>query len=47
MTRGLTLAVLLLGLLSMREFREFNFLWKNPPHSVTEARRGFPAAGGA
>jgi hypothetical protein len=31
--------VLLLGSLSMREFREFNYLWKNPPNRWTEARR--------
>jgi len=34
-----TLSVLLLGSLSMREFREFNYLWKNPPNRWTEARR--------
>jgi hypothetical protein len=27
------------GALSMREFREFNYLWKNPPDRWTEARR--------
>ena len=31
--------MLLLGSLSMREFREFNYLWKNPPDRWTEARR--------
>jgi hypothetical protein len=36
---SLTLAMLLLGALSMREFREFNYLWKNPPNAWTEARR--------
>jgi hypothetical protein len=36
---ALTLAVLLLGSLSMREFSEFNFLWKNPPNQLTETRR--------
>jgi hypothetical protein len=36
---GLTLAVLLLGGLSMGEFREFSYLWKNPPGGLTEARR--------
>jgi len=35
----LTGVVLLLGSLSMREFREFNYLWKNPPNRWTEARR--------
>jgi hypothetical protein len=30
---------LLLGSLSMREFRDFNFLWTNPPTRWTEARR--------
>lgn len=32
-------AMLLLGSLSMREFSEFNYLWKNPPNRWTEARR--------
>jgi hypothetical protein len=32
-------AVLLLGSVSMREFSEFNYLWKNPPNRWTEARR--------
>jgi hypothetical protein len=32
-------AVLSLGSLSMREFSEFNYLWKNPPNRWTEARR--------
>jgi hypothetical protein len=36
---ALTGAVLLLGSLSMREFRAFTFLWKNPPNSLSEARR--------
>ena len=31
--------MLLLGSLSMREFSEFNYLWKNPPNHWTEARR--------
>jgi hypothetical protein len=35
----LTFAMLLLGSLSMREFSEFNYLWKNPPNRWTEARR--------
>ena len=35
----LTGVMLLLGSLSMREFSEFNYLWKNPPHRWTEARR--------
>jgi hypothetical protein len=35
----LTSVVLLLGSVSMREFREFNYLWKNPPDRWTEARR--------
>ena len=34
-----TAVMLLLGSLSMREFREFNYLWKNPPDRWTEARR--------
>jgi hypothetical protein len=34
-----TLVALLLGSLSMREFREFNYLWKNPPNRWSEARR--------
>jgi hypothetical protein len=34
-----TLVVLLLGSLSLREFRDFNYLWKNPPNRWTEARR--------
>jgi hypothetical protein len=38
-TLALTLAVLLLGALSMREFREFNFLWTNPQKRLTETRR--------
>jgi hypothetical protein len=36
---GLTLAMLLLGSLSMREFRDFTYVWKNPPNSMTESRR--------
>jgi hypothetical protein len=36
---GLTLAALLLGSLSMREFRDFTYLWKNPPNGLSEARR--------
>jgi hypothetical protein len=35
----LTSAMLLLGAASMREFSEFNYLWKNPPNHWTEARR--------
>ena len=35
----LTGVALLLGSLSMREFREFNYLWKNPPNRWTEAKR--------
>jgi hypothetical protein len=35
----LTCVMLLLGSLSMREFREFNYLWKNPPNRWTEAKR--------
>jgi hypothetical protein len=35
----LTVVMLLLGSLSMREFSEFNYLWKNPPNRWTEARR--------
>jgi hypothetical protein len=36
---GLTLAALLLGSLSMREFRDFTYLWTNPPGGLSEARR--------
>ena len=36
---SLTVVMLLLGSLSMREFSEFNYLWKNPPNRWTEARR--------
>jgi hypothetical protein len=36
---SLTAVMLLLGALSMREFSEFNYLWKNPPNHWTEARR--------
>ena len=35
----LTAVMLLLGSVSMREFSEFNYLWKNPPNRWTEARR--------
>jgi hypothetical protein len=35
----LALVMVLLGSLSMREFREFNYLWKNPPNRWTEAKR--------
>ena len=35
----ITASVLLLGSQSMREFREFNYLWKNPPDRWSEARR--------
>jgi hypothetical protein len=35
----LTAVLLLLGAKSMREFREFNYLWKNPSQRWTEARR--------
>jgi hypothetical protein len=35
----LTAVMLLLGSVSMREFRDFNFLWKNAPNRWTEARR--------
>jgi hypothetical protein len=34
-----TAAMLMLGSLSMREFSEFNYLWKNPANRWTEARR--------
>jgi hypothetical protein len=36
---AVTAVMLLLGSLSMREFREFNYLWNNPPNRWTEARR--------
>ena len=36
---ALTLAVLLLGAVSMFEFKGFSYLWKNPPSGLTEARR--------
>jgi len=36
---GITAAMLVLGGLSMREFSEFNYLWKNSPDRWTEARR--------
>ena len=32
-------ALLLVGAVSMREFRDFNYLWTNPPNRWTEARR--------
>ncbi|HEX7139918.1 MAG TPA: hypothetical protein VF219_18845, partial [Vicinamibacterales bacterium] len=35
----LTAVMALLGAVSMREFAEFNFLWKNPPNRWSEARR--------
>ena len=34
-----TCGMLLLGSLSMREFREFNYLWKNPPERWAERKR--------
>jgi hypothetical protein len=34
-----TVAMVLLGSVSMREFRDFNYLWNNPPNRWTEARR--------
>jgi hypothetical protein len=34
-----TCGTLLLGALSMREFREFNYLWKNPPERWAERKR--------
>jgi 4-amino-4-deoxy-L-arabinose transferase-like glycosyltransferase len=36
---GLTAGVLLLGAVSMGEFRAFNFLWNNPPTSWSENKR--------
>ena len=36
---AVTLALLLLGSQSMREFSHFNYLWKNPPNALTEAER--------
>lgn len=36
---GLTAAVLLLGSISMFEFRSFDHLWANPPHAMSEAER--------
>src|SRR5262249_33976131 len=36
---GVTAAMLILGMISMREFRDFTFLWTNPPGSMSEARR--------
>ena len=35
----LTCGMLLLGSMSMREFREFNYLWKNPPGRWAERKR--------
>jgi hypothetical protein len=35
----LTFVVLLLGSLSMREFRDFNYLWKSAPNQLSEAKR--------
>lgn len=35
----LTCAMLLLGSLSMREFREFNYLWKSPSDHLAERKR--------
>ena len=36
---GLTAGALVVGSISMVEFRRFSFLWTNPPNSWTEARR--------
>jgi hypothetical protein len=36
---AVTLAVLLLGGLSLGEFKAFNYLWKNPPSHMAEAKR--------
>jgi hypothetical protein len=36
---AVTAVLLLLGAVSMREFSEFNYLWRNPPIRWTEARR--------
>jgi hypothetical protein len=35
----ITAAMLVLGAVSMREFSDFNYLWKNSPNRWTEARR--------
>jgi hypothetical protein len=35
----ITMLLLVLGAQSMREFREFNYLWTNPPNRWTEAQR--------
>jgi len=34
----LTVVMLLLGSLSMREFSEFNYLWKNPPKPLDRSQ---------
>ena len=34
-----TFMVLVLGSLSMREFSQFNYTWRNPPGGLTEAER--------
>jgi hypothetical protein len=39
MAYGLTLAVLLLGSASMGEFRDFTYLWRNAPTSLSENER--------
>ena len=39
MAYGLTLTVLLLGSASMREFRDFTYLWRNVPTSLSENER--------
>jgi hypothetical protein len=39
MARGLTLAVLLLGSMSMLEFRDFTYLWRNAQTSLSENER--------
>jgi hypothetical protein len=36
---GFTLTALLLGSVSIHEFRAFNFLWPNAPNGLSEARR--------
>ena len=36
---ALACAMVLLGALSMREFREFNYLWRNPSRQWSEAKR--------
>jgi hypothetical protein len=48
---ALTLTVLLLGAVSMFEFKAFSYLWTNPPGGLTEARRmrrivSYPSATG-